>query len=490
MKRPTFYIVALAILLFPRCVLAQEVTVIRVGITTVTSSLQSVPASEAQASLVSLFNALKPDKERTGAIQAVQLKEQERSKAIVEARASSCQFVLFAQIRDAAQSGKRPGKSGKSLEFVYEVARVESGRDYAVGSAQARLSGSVESAIDKAEKKLVENVAADLCGKGSAALANVRPDATTAPTSNESENAPKLDKQQSSPGALAVVTTDQEQELAKLAGVDPATMNAVAPASSNTSPGAVSASAPDFCAWIAGDISHAPSLAGACEFALSLTHRMPNFICDQTTSRFHEGSRYPDDTIGASLRYEDGKETFTDVKLNGSKVPASLVDHLSGLWSSGEFGANLRSIFNVTNKPVFAFIGEKKMGKQLTWAFSYRIAEQTEPVWWVTANDQRLAPPYSGELWLDQKTGELVMLRLAAEGLPKKFPTQGVDTFTAYANVSFDDGTGFVLPVQSVVKTKYKGVNTVNILQFRNCHKFRAKSTLLFDVPPEQPKHP
>ncbi len=239
---------------------------------------------------------------------------------------------------------------------------------------------------------------------------------------------------------------------------------------------------------MAGDIPHASSLAGACEFALATPHRMPNFICDETTVRFREGSRYPTDSISASLRYEDGKESFKDVQFNGKKVPADLVDQLTGLWSTGEFGGNLQGIFDATNKPVFAFTGEKKMGTRLAWGFSYRIAEQSAPRWWLTSDDQRIAPPYSGELWVDEKTGELVLLRLTADGVPKKFPTQGAETLTAYGNVSFDDGTGFVLPVQSVVKTKYHGELTTNVLRFRNCHKFRAKSQILLDVP--EPKHP
>jgi hypothetical protein len=128
------------------------------------------------------------------------------------------------------------------------------------------------------------------------------------------------------------------------------------------------------------------------------------------------------------------------------------------------------------------------MNKRPAWAFSYRIAEQRDPVWWLTSDDQRIAPPYSGEVWVDEKTGELVLLRLTADGIPKKFPTQSAETFTAYDDVSFGDGTAFVLPVQSVLKTKYHGEQAVNVLDFRNCHKFRAKSQILLDVP--EPKHP
>ena len=423
------------------CALSQQPVVIRLGIATATSSVEKVPAAEVQTQLLKLLNDIKPDKNRPVSIQTIALKESNRGEAIAEARTNACQFVLFAQIQEGVGRTRRFRDPAKIIQVAYEVARVDGGTDYAMGSAEAPLSGSPEAAAEKAEKRLVQEVTTDLCGKGSAPLA----------------------------------------------GVDPAQMNAAVPPSASPPPGSAS-TAPDFCAWMAGDIPQAQSLAGACEFALALPHRMPNFICEETTGRFRADSRRATDVITASLRYEDGKESFSDVNLNGKAVPSAVVDQMTGLWSTGEFGGNLRSIFEATNKPVFAFIGEKKFGTRPAWAFSYRIAEQIDPRWWLTSDDQRIAPPYSGELWLDQKTGELVMFRLTADGIPKKFPTQGAETLTAYSNVSFDDGTGFVLPVQSVVKTKYHGELTTNVLQFRHCHKFRAKSRMLLDVP--EPKHP
>ena len=478
--------IAILILFLSACAASQEPTVIRVGVPMVASGIEKVPSAEAQTQLLQLLNAITSTKKTRASIAAIELKASNRSDAFAEARKNACQFVLFAAIREAVPMRRRFRDPAKVIRVGYEITRVDSGADYAVGSAEAPLSGSMESAAEKAEKRAVENVTMELCGKGSAPLAER---ASPAPAlATPQENSGPQEKPKSSDGQPPQ-QTEQAQALAQLAGIDPAQMNVAAPPSASASPASASTSAPDFCGWIAGEIPHAQSLAGACEFALAIPHRMPNFICEETTGRFREGSRYAVDVISATLRYEDGKESFSDIKLGGKAVPPAVVDQLTGLWSTGEFGGNLQAIFDATNKPVFTFVGEKKMGKRTAWGFSYRIAEQNNPRWWLTSDDQRIAPPYSGELWLDQKTGELAMFRLTADGIPKKFPTQGAETLTAYTNVSFDDGTGFVLPVQSVVKTKYHGVLTTNVLQFRNCHKFRAKSRMLLDVPPE-PKHP
>jgi hypothetical protein len=463
---------------------SQEPAAIRVGIPTVAISVEKVPSADAQAQLLKLLNEIRREKKNAASIEPIELKASSRSEAFTEARKNACQFVLFAVIEEAVPKVRRFREPPKVIRVGYAIARVETSADYAVGSAEAPLSRSPESAMEKAEKRAVQNITMELSGKGSAPLAEP-PSTATLSARTEPENNASEEKPQPSSDEPVPMQDEQGKELAKLAGIDPPSPTASpAPAATSTPP----TSAAELCSWIAGNIAHAESLSGVCEFALALQQRMPNFICDETASRFREGTRYPLDRISGSLRYEDGKESFSDVKFNGKTAPPAVLNQLSGLWSSGEFGSNLRSIFDPTNRPAFTLLGERKMNKRPAWAFSYRIAEQRDPLWWLTSDDQRIAPPYSGEVWVDEKTGELVLLRLTAEGIPKKFPTQSVETFTAYDNVSFGDGTAFVLPVQSVVKTKYHGELTVNVLEFRNCHKFRAKSRMLLDVP--EPKHP
>jgi hypothetical protein len=39
--------------------------------------------------------------------------------------------------------------------------------------------------------------------------------------------------------------------------------------------------------------------------------------------------------------------------------------------------------------------------------FTYRIVHQNEALWRLHGGGQVLAPPYDGELWVDEKTGGL-----------------------------------------------------------------------------------
>ena len=94
-----------------------------------------------------------------------------------------------------------------------------------------------------------------------------------------------------------------------------------------------------------------------------------------------------------------------------------------------------------------------------------------------------LAPPYRGELWVDQKTGELLRFGSVATNIPKDFPMAAAELQIDYANVAFADGSSFVLPADFAVTTSLRGQEaTRNLVQFRSCHKFRAKTRMLLEV--------
>jgi VWFA-related protein len=213
---------------------------------------------------------------------------------------------------------------------------------------------------------------------------------------------------------------------------------------------------------------------------------MPNFVCRQETSRYQGQNRVPVDLITATVRYEDGNESYSELRLNGKSV-SDAEGKAAGLWSSGQFEGNLRAIFHSGNHAVFEFSGvnkiENKIETHAAWVFTFQISRQNEPLWELRGRDQVAAPPYGGELWIDQKTGAVLRFRSAAKDLPPSFPMQAAEILIDYDNVAFGDGTAFVLPVESSVATKYQGMEpTRNVVQFSGCHRFRAKARLLLNL--------
>jgi VWFA-related protein len=422
---------------------SRDAAEVRIGVALLRSGTDKVSVTEARDRLVKALDRQKVDKKKKIPIQALGLDASQASTALAEAKAKNCRFVLLSHLTHLQTSENSiPGATQGAIDYVpvftarveYELRRVIDGAEYAVGSAKAEDSSSLRDAVLQAMGRIAHEVTAALDKGG-----NVPP-AEPAPAESVAAQTPKR---------------FEEVLIAQ-----------------------------NFCAWLPTDISHHDALRGVCEYAISLPQKMPNFICEQETSRYRGNNRVPRDLIQALVRYEDGAESYSEIKLNGKPAPSAITES-PGLWSSGEFGSNLRAIFNLGNRSIFEFSGENKLGARAAWVFHYKIVRQNDPLWRLHGEGQVLAPPYGGELWVDQKTGELLRFRSLAKEIPPTFSMQGAELLTDYDTVGFGDGTAFLLPVEATVATKYRGEeDTRNVVQFRNCRKFRAKARMVLNVPP------
>jgi VWFA-related protein len=238
--------------------------------------------------------------------------------------------------------------------------------------------------------------------------------------------------------------------------------------------------APGRCAWLPTSIPHADALRGVCEYSISVPEKMPNFVCDEAASRYSGSRRALTDLISASVRYQDGNETYSDVKVNGKPVSAEIAQS-TGLWSTGEFGSNnLRSIFDRENQARFEFSRESTLEGHSAWVFTYQIVQQHLPLWRLHAGNSVVAPPYQGEVWVDQKTGRVLRFRSIAENIQQGFPLTGAELQIDYESVAFSDGSSFLLPTDiTATANDPHGESGRNDVRLRNCHKFGAKARIV-----------
>ena len=208
--------------------------------------------------------------------------------------------------------------------------------------------------------------------------------------------------------------------------------------------------------------------------------KMPNFVCEEAASRYNGSRRALTDLISASVRYEDGNESYSDVKVNGKPVSTEIAQS-SGLWSTGEFGSNnLRSIFDRENQARFEFARESTLGEHSAWVFTYHIAQQHLPLWRLHVGNPVVAPPYQGEVWVDQKTGEVLRFRSITENIQAGFPLTGAELEIDYDSVAFSDGSSFLLPTDVTATAEDpRGESGRNVVRLRNCHRFGAKARIV-----------
>jgi len=421
----------------------QESATVRVGVAVLRNGADTVSGTEARDRLVKALNQHKSDKRTRFSIEAVALNAAPGRRAIADGRDKKCEFVLYTRVEAlerSSRSGRDSHGSSHDLEgytalLEYELRRVSDGAPDAIGTTKGESDSGWEAILD-AIRWVPNKVAADLRNSSNAPLrlAETRSAEQTAPALNRDEYL----------GA-------------------------------------------DSCVWLPKNIPHADALRGVCEHAVTQPEKMPNFVCEQETSRYTGHNRVPTDLVTATIRYVDGKESFGDLKRNGRPLPGGWWNS-AGLWSSGQFEGNLRAIFHPDNHAAFAFAGENNAGEHAAWVFTYQVARQYEPLWELRSEDQLAAPPYAGELWVDKKTGDVLRFRSTAKGVPALFPIRSAEILTDYDNVAFPDGSTFLLPVKSTVATRHRQEElTRNVVEFHGCHKFRATARMILDAPPGTP---
>ena len=421
--------------------LPQEGPVIRIGVPVLSANAHTISATEARDQLVKALNQHKPDRKLQIEIIAVPLETVLNSAALAEARGKKCQLVLNLRLTELRTSSTLSNDGAAGLDDVpdysatmeYQIIRVEDGSGLASGLVQKTDQNSLQDAaqatIMQAAREAVTHIGNDANG------------ARVAPV--QSGQAPEVPQKAASAAYFA-------------------TRN---------------------CSWLPDNIPHAEAVRGVCEYAMNLPQTMPNFICDQDTSRYRGKNKVPFDLLTALIRYENGRESYEEIKLNGKPAPQAITES-PGLWSTGQFGSNLRSIFDRGNLAIFEFEKESKVGDRAIWVFTYRIVKQNDPLWRMHGDSEVLAPPYRGELWVEQQTGALVRFTSVAEGIPATFPMSAASLEIDYGNVAFADGASFVLPSDFTVSTAFRHeAATRNVVQFRNCHKFRAKTQIVLNLP-------
>ncbi len=225
------------------------------------------------------------------------------------------------------------------------------------------------------------------------------------------------------------------------------------------------------------------TLARAFDWAHSYNQGLPNFICEQNTTRYYEQSRSSGwqavDIVTAKVIYEDGKEQYRDITVGGKRTNKSMMD-LGGSTSTGEFASSLRSLFD-PGRADFKFAESTNINGEAAAVYDFKVPLANSD-WTITVGSQSLHPAYSGSVWLIKSTGEVRRIEYGADKIPKDFPDDEVQTAVDYEPISLGTPAKFLLPVKAEVLACNRGTSycTKNTIEFRNYHKYSGESTIVF----------
>jgi hypothetical protein len=225
-------------------------------------------------------------------------------------------------------------------------------------------------------------------------------------------------------------------------------------------------------------------IASARDAADRLSDGLPNFIVQQNTTRYFSRVLPPHwqvlDVVTSEVASVNGKEDYRNIMVNGK--PSSRPIEKTGAWSTGEFQTTLDSLLSPYSAAAFRKTKEDTIDGRPAYTYSFRV-QQENSNWDIHAPDgSKATPSYSGTVWIDKQTSNVMRIEEQTGPLPASFPFDKAESVVEYSFMSID-GKAFPLPVHSEILTCQRGTSTCtkNEIRFQNYRKFGADSTVTFD---------
>lgn len=219
--------------------------------------------------------------------------------------------------------------------------------------------------------------------------------------------------------------------------------------------------------------------------AREYSSHLPNFRCAEETHRFTGPTSKPDelketDSFRDELTFEEGRESYRVVEINGTKTDASRQDLNSKVPSSkGEFGSMLMGLFDPEVGATYKWAGRAMAMGVLCQVFDITVPRAKSNF---TLTFNRMGEPagYTGKVFVDDETGLVRRLVIQGDGLPPTFPLQSPSFSLEYGMVRIGS-VDYLLPLRSTMQVR-QGKNFVrNESVFREYRRFEASSGIKFD---------
>jgi hypothetical protein len=220
------------------------------------------------------------------------------------------------------------------------------------------------------------------------------------------------------------------------------------------------------------------------EVAATFLEGLPNYICQEVTTRYVSETRVPSwnvvDVVGAEVIYEAGKESYRNVTINGK--PSKKPPEESGAWSTGEFGTILAALFSPATNGKFKYAQDATMAHQPASVYDFQV-ERLRSSWVIHVPSQYIVPAHKGSVWIDKQSAHALRIEMQTKDVPKEFPLISAESAVDYDYINLGTPEKFLLPVHAEVLSCLRGSNECerNAIDFRNYHKFSGESTIKFN---------
>ncbi|MGO9232266.1 MAG: hypothetical protein ACLQKA_23975 [Bryobacteraceae bacterium] len=218
--------------------------------------------------------------------------------------------------------------------------------------------------------------------------------------------------------------------------------------------------------------------------AREYSSHLPNFRCTRETHRFSGLAAKPETiretkSFRGELTFEDGRESYRIVQIDGDKTDATLAD-VNGVRSRGEFGSLLAGVFDKDVNATYKWAGRAMAMGVLCQVFEFAVPRSRSNIT-LTYNARPEAAAYTGRVFIDEETGMVRRITILGSELPPDFGLQAPSFSLEYGMVRIgtDD---YLLPLRSVMQIRQLKMVVRNESVFREYRKFEAQSGIKFDL--------
>jgi hypothetical protein len=222
----------------------------------------------------------------------------------------------------------------------------------------------------------------------------------------------------------------------------------------------------------------------AAEAALEFTETLPSYVCNEMMARFQSETSpanfQPVDVVSAEVVYENGKEDYRNLAINGKPVKKK-IEETGGAWSTGEFGTVLIDLFSPATAADFHFRRDSRTNGVTAKLYEFDVARERSH-WMIHAGSQTYNPAYSGSVWIDPKTSRVLRIEMQAKSMPENFPIDHVESATDYDYIRLGGTQQYLLPVHAETLSCQRASNfcAQNKIDFRNYHKYTGESSIKY----------
>ncbi len=238
-----------------------------------------------------------------------------------------------------------------------------------------------------------------------------------------------------------------------------------------------------------------PFIEEARKVARKYLDDLPDYICQQVVERYYDLGGYGTwnrfDTLTYELTYNRGRESYNPINVADRPVTRP-IEQMRGAYSTGDFAYGIAALFDPETKTIFKPAGRERLDNRQTLVYDFRVPLESSN-WEVKAEGEpAIVAGYSGAVWIDEETKQVLRIDQAADDLPKGFPVTNSESSVNYGIVKVRGlDADFLLPIRAefIIADRRQKHYFRNLIYFKSYRKFETDIKIL-DDPPHQLKKP